>query len=124
MSVFSASGVSPDAVEYFRAGSHEVTAHYENGEEERMKTSIGNIEDVLGGCGFCRVHRSYLANLSSVVSYSRSSIMMEGGAVLPIGRSYLALFDRAMGDWALVTAGPAHQRKPTSNGMISREGQC
>ena len=46
--------------------------------------SISWFEDELGGCGFFRVHRSFLVNLRKIVRFNKSKIELTGGKTVEI----------------------------------------
>ena len=57
-----------------------------------VRNTIGSLADQLADEGFVRVHKSALVNRSKVLRVnggaSRLSLMLEGGAEVPIGRKY------------------------------------
>lgn len=55
------------------------------------RTNLKTITDLLPVHNFLRIHRSYVIPISSVVSFSRSKVEIEGNAgELPIGSQYVA----------------------------------
>lgn len=80
-------------VESLKDYSHIVTP------EEKIMTrgQIGEMEGMLQGHGFVRIHRSYVVNLSKIRAYSATDITI-GSQQLPIGRSYRELVRKALED--------------------------
>lgn len=76
---------------YVEALDHYLTYHLcEKGggqTELQLRGSIGEQETLLTPYGFCRVHKSFLVNLSRV-QVIRANEVAVGEAVLPVGRRY------------------------------------
>ena len=53
----------------------------------RSRMSMSQVEELLAGKGFLRIHRSFLIALEHIDSYSRRQIKV-GGESIPIGRYY------------------------------------
>jgi DNA-binding LytR/AlgR family response regulator len=54
----------------------------------RFRETLGNLEKELAGKGFIRTHRGYMVNQKWVFIFNSKEIKLEGGDVIPIGRSY------------------------------------
>lgn len=52
------------------------------------KSTMKNIEQNLGGFGFVRVQKSYVVNMSRVVSFEGGTLTMEGNIMVPVGQQY------------------------------------
>ena len=57
------------------------------GQTFRSRMSMAQVEEVLDGKGFLRIHRSFLIAVFHIDSYSRRQIKI-GGESIPIGRYY------------------------------------
>lgn len=61
-------------------------------EQHLCHRSIASVEEELSNCGFFRVHRSYLVNLSNIKSFNNKEIEFEGGEKIPVStRKYSEL---------------------------------
>lgn len=69
---------------YAEAFLHDIVIHTRTG-EYRTKKKISDFELQLSK-DFFRIHRSYLVNLKSVQCIGRTSVILEGGADLPLAR--------------------------------------
>lgn len=56
------------------------------------KNTMKNIEQNLGGFGFVRVQKSYVVNLSRVISFEGETLTMEGDIMIPVGQQYKSSF--------------------------------
>jgi len=72
---------------YFEVVRKIVTVHYEGGQFEFYST-LGKIEDMLASYGFVRVHRNYVVSLSKIARHENDTLILDSGAVIPIGRNY------------------------------------
>jgi len=66
---------------------HMVTVYYRGGSFE-FPSSLSNLAERLESLGFARVHRSYIAALSCIRSLSYTTLTLNDGSELPVGRSY------------------------------------
>lgn len=73
----------PDIL-YAEAFLHELAIHTKKG-EYRTRESISAFAQRVGE-DFFRAHRSYLINLRSVIRIGRTSVLLEGGAQVPLAR--------------------------------------
>lgn len=64
-----------------------VTVHYREGTFDFYST-LGKIEDTLGAYGFVRVHRNFVVSLSQITRHDNDEIVLDSGAVIPVGRNY------------------------------------
>lgn len=72
---------------YAESNDSEVWVYATEGRKFRNKTGIAQWENILGE-GFIRVHRSYIVNMSFVVSISIDSLMLSEGITVPVSRKY------------------------------------
>lgn len=73
---------------YFEVHSHTITAHTTRG-AVTFRSRMSDIEKSLDvDDGFVRIHRSFLVNIKQVRVMDKTSLIMENGDRLPIGRSY------------------------------------
>ncbi|MFI5131362.1 MAG: LytTR family transcriptional regulator DNA-binding domain-containing protein, partial [Chitinophagales bacterium] len=56
------------------------------------KMSTGEIEALLPGNLFKRIHRSYIISLNKIESYTADTVEV-GGISIPIGRSYRGIIE-------------------------------
>ena len=49
---------------------------------------LGELHRMLGVFGFLRCHKGYLVNPRYIVSSASDSLILQGGARIPIGRTY------------------------------------
>lgn len=69
---------------YIEAFLHYLVIHTKE-REYRIKESISSFEEQLGD-GFYRSHRSYLVSLQWITRIQKSSVILEGGAEIPLAR--------------------------------------
>lgn len=90
--------LAPDAIRFVEAQGGVCVVHTDD-TAYRLRTPLGRLERLLGGCGFLRTHRAYLVNLRRVralVPWSRHvhSLLLDGGQEthVPVAKSRLAAF--------------------------------
>jgi DNA-binding LytR/AlgR family response regulator len=90
--------LAPEAIRFVEAQGGVCVVHTDD-TSYRLRTPLGRLERLLGGCGFLRTHRAYLVNLRRVralVPWSRHvhSLLLDGGQEthLPVAKSRLAAF--------------------------------
>lgn len=66
-----------------------------------ISKTLKEVEEVLQGCGFCRIHHSYLVNMKFVQKYIRGEggeVVMSNGTHLPVSRTrkqdFLSLLEK------------------------------
>ncbi len=82
-----------DTIEYVEAFSHSVAVVTTSG-TYTVKKSISEMASLLGK-EFVRCHRSYLAGLKYISRISKTELILDGGAVLPLSRSAFSTVHRA-----------------------------
>jgi len=70
-----------------------VTLH----EPIRIHDSLDNLERLLPGERFMRVHRSFLINLGKITAYEDGMVTLAQKITIPVGRKYKSLFLERMG---------------------------
>ena len=63
-----------------------------------VRHSLKDVEKLLPGRGFCRIHRSFLVSLKFVYQYGRDYVVMNDGkdTHLPVGSRYRDAFAEAL----------------------------
>ncbi len=75
---------------YIEAMGNYVKIFRKSGGHVLTRTNLKNITDILPVRDFLRIHRSYVISKSSVVSFSRSKVEIDGySGELPIGSQYV-----------------------------------
>ena len=83
-------------IEYIEAQNKHVLFVFSNGKELLSTEPLYSFEDKLTlDEGFFKCHRSYIANINYISTYSQKDITMHSGARLPISRSYQKDFSQA-----------------------------
>lgn len=73
---------------YAESYNHEILVHLTQGADRLYSLPLWQLEKQLPSDQFCRCHKSYLVNLSYIESLSRTQLVLRGGHLLPIGRTY------------------------------------
>lgn len=76
------------SIKYIEVYKRTITVHYSKGTFEFLST-IGEIENMLSSKNFIRIHRSFLVSLPHIESICYTDVKLRGGAILPIGRTYI-----------------------------------
>jgi two-component system, LytTR family, response regulator LytT len=69
-----------------------VSIHLTNGKSLMPLISLRGLEEQLPSDKFMRVHRSYIVNLTKIVTIDHSRIIFEGKADIPVSEQYKDLF--------------------------------
>ena len=69
-----------------------VSIHLTNGKSLMPLISLRGLEEQLPSDKFMRVHRSYIVNLTKIVTIDHSRIIFEGKADIPVSEQYKGLF--------------------------------
>ncbi len=81
----------------------EAAAHYcffdQGKKSARFRFSIDDLEALMPRPPFARCHRSYLVHLDAIESMNYTTVVLRGGASLPLGRKYVGSLRAALGDW-------------------------
>ena len=72
---------------YFEVQNYIIIVHYGD-EKFEFYSTLGKLENTLGGHGFVRTHRSYLVNLDHIHALMRQELELENGSKIPVGRKY------------------------------------
>ncbi|MGH1437936.1 MAG: LytR/AlgR family response regulator transcription factor [Lewinella sp.] len=86
---------------YAQAEDNVALVYLKEGKPLKISRSLGWVEEELKDLGFCRIHHSYLINLSAMTEYIRNEggfVIMEGGKAISISRrrkdDFLKALDR------------------------------
>lgn len=63
--------------------------------------TIKHFEMNLPGSLFVRIHKSYLVNIAEIKRLDQGQLTLDGNVVLPIGRKYAILIEKAMREYSL-----------------------
>lgn len=87
---FSCAGVTKNlrmrGIEYFEVTHALITVHYEHGQSFEFYSTMDKLSEKLFGRDFLRVHRSFIVNLRLVKEKHYNELMMDSGAIIPLGR--------------------------------------
>ncbi|RZM29587.1 MAG: response regulator transcription factor [Pedobacter sp.] len=86
--------IAVDDILYIEGMQNYVALHTATGKILSL-LNIKKLEEMLGGNGFLRVHRSYLVSLGKIESIERSRIYI-GEAIIPLGDSFRDAFFNAV----------------------------
>ncbi|WP_024295112.1 LytR/AlgR family response regulator transcription factor [Lacrimispora indolis] len=86
-------------IHYFEVVKRIVTVYY-GSDQFSFYSTIGKIELRLKDYGFVRVHKSYVAAIAHIRTFSFKEIILDTGTVLPVGRSYYSELKREMEEYA------------------------
>ena len=92
--------IPTDEILYFKADGNYTYAHVEGKEKLFVTRSLKEMEKVLEGYTFCRIHHSYLINLDHLAHYIRGEggkVEMSNGDTLPVSRNRKRPFLRRAG---------------------------
>lgn len=77
-------------IQYIESLRNYVSIYMENGQEIVTLNTISNIEEKLPESSFLRIHRSFIASIHKIQSYTSSNIEI-GDKLIPIGRNYKSM---------------------------------
>ena len=87
--------VEVEQIIYCRSEGSYTQIHFLQGDPILLSKPIRELEDLLSGSGFLRVHHSYMINLSYVKKYLRGEggeVVLKNGHQIPISRNRKAAF--------------------------------
>lgn len=87
--------IPTDDIVSAEAFAHEVELTMKNGEQQKIKAGISEVEKALGS-GFFKCHRSYIIGLNSVRRISRTAVELANGAEVPLARGLYAVLNDAI----------------------------
>lgn len=82
--------VRASEVLYCEADDNFTCFYFKNGNKSMICRSLKFYEEVLEPLGFCRIHRSYIVNLDTIVRYNKGkggSVILESGKELMVANS-------------------------------------
>ena len=74
-------------VKYIESQNNGQIIHLRNGETMKIYLRLSELEEVLKGRSFLRIHKSYLCNPRYVKRFEGANLILATGEALPIGRS-------------------------------------
>ncbi|ASK31182.1 DNA-binding response regulator [Chryseobacterium sp. T16E-39] len=77
---------------YFESSGNDVKVFLKGNADIIAKDKISELESVLSGKGFIRVHRSFMINSRYVTAFNNDEVIVEGNSI-PVGRTYKREFD-------------------------------
>ena len=83
---------------FIEAMNNYVKIHLNRERSVMTQMSMKGIEEILPGSFFVRVHKSYIVNRTSIISFTKNDIMLAGNHIIPIGRAYSDRFINYMSD--------------------------
>ncbi len=90
--------VAYDEIKYIEGFKDYVKVHVASGKVILSLTSLKNLEDILPGQQFMRIHRSYIVSLSKVDSLTKNSVQI-GENHIPVTDNYREAFDQFVSRW-------------------------
>lgn len=82
--------VKPEAIMYCKSDSNYTQVFFQNGKTHMISKTLKEIEEVLEGLSFIRVHHSYLVNMAHVSQFVKSEggyLIMDDGSHVSVSRS-------------------------------------
>ena len=73
---------------YFEVTRHVIKVCYDAGETFEFSSTLDATASALDGLGFVRVHRSFLVNVYAIERFGATALVLKGGLVFPVGRTY------------------------------------
>ncbi|KMQ64599.1 chemotaxis protein CheY [Chryseobacterium angstadtii] len=77
---------------YFESQGNDIKTVLLSNESIVSKVKMTDLESLLSGKGFVRIHRSFMINAQYVTAFNNSEIVL-GAYHIPVGRSYKSEFD-------------------------------
>jgi len=81
-----------EEIAYFESQGNDIKTVLISNESMMSKNTMADLESVLSGKGFVRIHRSFMINSQLVTAFNAHEIML-GIHHIPVGRSYKNEFD-------------------------------
>ena len=82
-----------DEITFIESFKDYIIIHRLNNEDIKVKQTLGSVEKMLPQKMFERIHRSYIVSIKKVTAFTNSDVEI-GKTELPIGRSYLEVYNR------------------------------
>lgn len=82
--------VRPEKILYCKSDSNYTEVHFEDGKQHTISKTLKEIEELLAGGSFVRVHNSYLVNMMHVEQFVKSDggyLVMDNGSHVSVSRS-------------------------------------
>ncbi|HEX2631157.1 MAG TPA: LytTR family DNA-binding domain-containing protein, partial [Chitinophagaceae bacterium] len=81
--------VSPQEIIRAEASGNYATVYFTDSKKLLLAKTLKDIEDILQGHSFIRIHQSHLVNIDHISKYSKSDggiVFMKDGSKLPVSR--------------------------------------
>ena len=82
-----------DEITFIESFKDYIIIHRQNNEDIKVKQTLSSVEKMLPQKMFERIHRSYIVSIKKVTAFTNSDVEI-GKTELPIGRSYLEVYNR------------------------------
>jgi len=89
-----------DRIRYFEVQNRLVTVHTTDSDVSYYST-LEEVEKMLEGKGFVRIHRSYLVNCYYIHRLSRTQVFLTQDTALPVSAKYAAAVQKAFSDYLI-----------------------
>jgi two-component system response regulator LytT len=89
-----------DKIRYFEVQNRLVTVHTLDNDISYYST-LEEIEGMLGGKGFVRIHRSYLVNCYYIQRLTRTQVFLAQGTELPVSAKYAGSVQKMFSDYLI-----------------------
>lgn len=86
-----------DEILYLVSSSHYIDLHMRNGNRIVLRGKMDEMERVLDGHGFARIHISYLVNLNYVMTVRRQHLQLRNGELFKISAKYRNSLEERLG---------------------------
>lgn len=74
-------------INYIESNNHYIYFHTDT-KVYKERINIRDVSAKLFHLGFIRVHRSYVVNISSIISVSKTEVLLKDGTLITIGKKY------------------------------------
>lgn len=85
-----------EEIEYFEGLDYLARVIFSNKPPKTVGMHMKEMEEYLSGQPFLRIHKSYIVNVNKISSFDSSSVLLESGQRLPLGRRYKKDFKEGM----------------------------
>ncbi|PQA90932.1 DNA-binding response regulator [Chryseobacterium shigense] len=94
-----------EEIVYFESQGNDIKMILVSGESIVSKRTLTDMDSVLSGKGFVRIHRSFMINSSFVTGFNHHEVLL-GSYQIPVGRSYKSEFEAFI---TVISKGSIHQ---------------
>lgn len=71
---------------YFESFRHDVELHMIGGNTVSVPDTLESLQNKFEAAGFIRIHKSYLVNYKYILSFDKTSLILDDHSILPISR--------------------------------------